>query len=165
MSSPFQTLPLTYLISLPPSALSNIPLNLTLNLNKSLLTYDKRLKGILCSYSDMSFKDNKPFGKIINENPWLNFKVQFNGLIFSPHPGIILKGEINKISSGHIGILIYNVFNASVMSENLKEWSYNEDGECWEKGGESMEVGGEVEFKVEGEREEEGVVSFFGSVE
>lgn len=78
---------------------------------------------------------------------------------------MILKGEINKISSGHIGILIYGVFNASVMSENLKEWSYNEDGECWEKEGESMEVGGEVEFKVEGEREEEGVVSFFGSVE
>ncbi|GMH90796.1 hypothetical protein TrVE_jg1288, partial [Triparma verrucosa] len=140
-TSPFSLTPLTYKISLPPSSLSNIPLNLTLNLNKSLLTYDKRLNGILVSYKDMSFKNNLPYGKIINENPYINFTVSLTGLIFSPEVGSTLTCTINKISSGHVGVLIYGCFNGSCLKKELEGWEYEEEG--WRKGERRVEEGEE----------------------
>mmetsp|Transcript_5436 Transcript_5436/g.10868 ORF Transcript_5436/g.10868 Transcript_5436/m.10868 type:complete len:183 (+) Transcript_5436:61-609(+) len=172
--TPFVSQTLVYLISLPPSSLADPKSAIIASLHSNVLKYDPRVSGVLMSFKDISFAKDKCVGTILNEHSWLNFKVECTGTIFVPKVGIALTGTVNKCSSGHVGLLSYGFFNASVPESSLVKAGYTfEEGEegdeggeegKWRKGenGDCIGVGSTVNLKVTKVHHLEGVVSLEG---
>ena len=62
----------------------------------------------------------EPQGRIINELPYVHFEVSVRLLVFAPYVGCKLMGTVTKLGADHIGMLVYNIFNASISHENLE---------------------------------------------
>ena len=61
-------------------------------------------------------------------------------------------GTVNKVGQGHIGLLVFGVFNASISYEYAKSYHINSSGTGWEHKttGEILELGSDVSFVVKG---------------
>ena len=77
-------------------------------------------------------------------------------------------GTINKLSSGHIGVLIYGTFNGSIPSSSLeaRNLNYSEEHTSWfDDCDKEYKNGEQVTLKVTKVRWLEGVISVEGSFE
>ena len=111
------------------------------------MKFNGNVGGVIITIDDIQFKEEGGGcggeGRILNELPYIHFEVSFKCLVFSPVVGklgaedkrMTLPATINKISAGHVGLLVYGVFNASVSGELLGSCGYeyeqivNEDEE------------------------------------
>jgi DNA-directed RNA polymerase I subunit RPA43 len=76
--------------------------------------------------------------------PFVYLTAEF--LLFKPKRGTTIEGYVNLQSSGHIGLVCYNLFNASIPASSLPEgWKFIPPG-----GEEESEGGEEAEGNVEG---------------
>ncbi|OMJ18331.1 DNA-directed RNA polymerase I subunit rpa43 [Smittium culicis] len=64
------------------------------------------------------------FGKVMYDYPYLLFEVSAEFLVWRPLRGLRLRGVVNIQSQSHIGILIYNIFNASIPRKNIDKAKY-----------------------------------------
>jgi hypothetical protein len=143
------------------------------SLHTNVLKYDPRVSGVLISFKDISFAKDKCVGTIMNEQAWINFKVECTGTIFVPKVGQSLTGTVNKCTSGHIGLLAYGFFNASIPESSLRgngNMGFSEGGEGEEEGewksedGEVIKVGSNVNLVIKKIHHLEGVVSIEGEL-
>jgi DNA-directed RNA polymerase I subunit RPA43 len=139
-----------------------------------ILTYYPPLSGVLLSYSNPRLSEN-PFKddgeSVLLRNideyavSWAWVTAEF--LLFKPEKGALLEGYINLQNQGHLGIVCWNLFNASIESKRLpSEWkwkdvsdmknrgnaeqgeTYAEEGPGFWVDGEGNKVEGMVEFRV-----------------
>ncbi|RDL38951.1 uncharacterized protein BP5553_03291 [Venustampulla echinocandica] len=103
------------------------------HLSPLLLSYYPPLGGVLLSYNNVRFSPHE-FGddgsKVValetfDEYPvcWAWVTAEF--LLFKPENGIWLEGYVNFQNEGHIGIVCWNMFNASIERKRLPEdWKW-----------------------------------------
>jgi DNA-directed RNA polymerase I subunit RPA43 len=139
-----------------------------------ILTYYPPFNGVVLSYSNPRLSE-KPFGndgeevllKNIDEYAvsWSWVTAEF--LLFKPEKGAWLEGYINLQNEGHLGLVCWNLFNASIERKRLPpDWKWvdvsemeNEEADQ-EEGGKTYADDG-IGYYVDGEGKKiEGMVKF-----
>ncbi len=100
-------------LSLLPCYIGNISEGLTDLLNGKIFNYSGLYGGVLLSYSKPKLMQRK--GIILDEQPHIHFDMIYTAYIFRPVIGSILCGRVNKVGVDHVGCLLYNCFNVSVI--------------------------------------------------
>ncbi|KAJ1927961.1 hypothetical protein IWQ60_002467 [Tieghemiomyces parasiticus] len=77
-----------------------------------LMKYLPVLHGVVIAYDKVRFVE--PRAELLDESPFSRFHVTTKMLVWKPSPGTILSGVINIQSPAHIGLLIYDTFNATI---------------------------------------------------
>jgi DNA-directed RNA polymerase I subunit RPA43 len=171
--SPFHTQTASFYLSLAPIT-QRFPLEgaCAEHLSPLILTYYPPLRGVVLSYSNARIAE-EPLGKgsdqvlvrCVDEYGPGYVWVTAEFLIFKPQRMAQLEGYINLQNEGHLGIVCWNLFNASIERQRLpKDWkwvsiedakkdttldvSYAEDGAGHFVDGEGKKVEGMVQFKV-----------------
>lgn len=137
------------------------------HLSPLLLTYFPPLHGVVLSYnnprlSEAPFRDDGPhvLMKSIDEYAvsWAWVTAEF--LLFKPERGVWLEGYVNLQNEGHLGVVCWNLFNASIQRqrlptdwkwvgvESMEEEMYSEEGSGYYVDGEGKKVEGVVKFRV-----------------
>jgi DNA-directed RNA polymerase I subunit RPA43 len=102
-----------------------------------ILTYYPPLNGVVLSYSNPRLAE-KPFkddgASVLLQNideyavSWAWVTAEF--LLFKPDKGALLEGYINLQNQGHLGIVCWNLFNASIESKRLpSDWKWKDVSE------------------------------------
>lgn len=144
------------------------------HLSPLILTYYPPFNGVLLSYSNPRLSE-KPFGNdgehVLLNNideyavSWTWVTADF--LLFKPATGIELEGYVNLQNEGHLGIVCWNLFNASIERKRLPadwEWkdvsqmeneedeeqgeTYAEEGAGYYVDGEGNKIKGMVKFRI-----------------
>jgi FMN phosphatase YigB (HAD superfamily) len=82
-------------LSLLPAAMRNIPAALEDSIRAMILKYTEKV-GVLMTFKNIKVISNNGHGIILNELPFLHYRVAFDGLVFSPSVGCtvsVLKRE------------------------------------------------------------------------
>ena len=151
---------------LSPCFIGNVKSGVQDILNRRLLRYTPAFEGIMVAYFDTKLQSDAGF--IRNELPHFFVNISTKALLFRATSGMRMIGTVNKVSSSHIGMLVHDLFNASVVVGQLREGSaYDAVTETWtlQPNSEKVKVGSTVSFLVSKfEFEEEvGLISIFGS--
>ena len=137
-----------------------------------ILTYYPPFKGVLLSYSNPRLSE-KPFGNDgeytllhnIDEYAVSWTWVTADFLLFKPENGACLNGYINLQNEGHLGLVCWNLFNASIERKRLPpDWKWigvaeRESGGVKGHGETDVEVGPGYYVDGKGERID-GIVKF-----
>jgi DNA-directed RNA polymerase I subunit RPA43 len=137
-----------------------------------ILQYYPPFEGVLLSYSnprlsEHPFGDDGPETLLVNIDEyavsWAWLTAEF--LIFKPERGAWLEGYVNLQNEGHLGVVCWNLFNASIERKRLpKDWKwvgvedevagegddqvYAENGIGYWVDGDGNKVDGMVKFRV-----------------
>lgn len=131
--SPFVTARTSVCIPLSPVGLSQPLESLCAeHLSPLLLTYHHPLRGVLLSYSDVQLSTKAPPSKEYHAfatahaeygTPYTWLTATFT--LFRPRKGTKLQGYVNVVSSNHVGLICYNLFNASVERRHMpRNWKW-----------------------------------------
>ena len=152
-STPFIRTTLTLGMPLPMAYIGRELEGATLGLNELLTRYHSGIKGVLVAYAKPRFEDappasiphcsgglaysashaRQPLGHIIDELPVLHVRVTVDALVFRPRLGQILHGSVVSLSSGHVGMLVAGLYNASVAGADMAgAYAYREAAHHWE---------------------------------
>ena len=147
---------LTLVMTLLPSYIGRIGDGVLEHLNDKILRYSRDLGGVFLSYSKPRVLQEA--GRIIDEHPHIHFDLDYKAYVFRPRVGSVLTGVVNNIGDDHIGCLVYDCFNASVvMSEGQrKSQSRTFLSNC--------QVGAEIQFCVKQLEIIAGIVSIKGEL-
>lgn len=97
-----------------PSYIGHVSDGILSALNAQILRYSKVYGGVVLSYSKPIVLGTQ--GLIMDEQPHIHFSVKVSMYVFRPRVNAILRGTVNSISTAHVGCLVYNCFNASVLA-------------------------------------------------
>jgi len=125
-------------LALEPIFLDNIKFGILKHLNNHLHEYFPEVSGVLLGYEDVKLK--KSTGALYTDQPHIHVDIQGIFFVFCPSPGSFLVGTVNKKSAGHVGVLVHDTINASILktdSVSVKSWV-----------GAKVGVGKTVKFKV-----------------
>ncbi len=173
-NSSFQEKRARLLVSVPPSALVNIKDAMNTSMQNLLLKYSNGLGGVLIAFHDIeldgSKKDGGAYGKIINEMPHIHYYIKCNVLLFNPEIGKELKGKVNESFPSHVGLLVHELFNASISAEYLRHngFVFNDEKYEWrmkegDEEGRVIRVGDGMKFRTYKCHECNGLISLEGS--
>ena len=126
-------------LALQPSCLGKVNAGILNFLNNKLNRYYPDLKGILIGYEKTRIE--RKTANILNDQPFIHVDIQADFYLFTPNCGSELRGRVIEKSSGHVGCLVHDTFNASVApppGQDLSEW-------C----GQRAEIGKQITFTVE----------------
>lgn len=164
-SSPWRQTKLSLVVSLFPSALSNVSQHLHESIRSMLLKYSDGMEGVLLAFDKVSIIGNQ--GIIRNELAHIHYTVQMNALIFSPTIGTPLTGVVNECFPSHVGMLVHSFFNAMVPAEQLEEAGYifNQEMQQWihETTNKIVKHDDSIHFTTEKLHECGGIISLEGS--
>jgi len=134
-------------------------------LNRRLLRFTPALGGIVLAYFGLKLQDSA--GIIQNEMPFFIVNVSTKVLIFRAKVGQRMVGVVNKISRNHVGMLVHDLFNASVSASSMPNGAlYDPKSETWSWGACSkLCIGSKIAFTASHFEFEEdiGLISIFGS--
>jgi hypothetical protein len=150
--SPFQKKNVSMMLSLPPESLSNTPKAMHQAMQAMLLHYSDGLGGVLLSFDNIQLDTSKNgggYGKILHEFPEIHYYITVDVLVFQPvtksgagsgsssgggtstgtgaTSGSKLKAVVNETFPSHVGLLVHELFNASVSAECLREAGFTFD--------------------------------------
>ncbi|KAI9145610.1 hypothetical protein BKA69DRAFT_1048619 [Paraphysoderma sedebokerense] len=117
VDSHFKQLQVQMYMHLPPAFVGRAIQGVEQNLNALLCRYNEKVNGVVLSYSNLKFMEKE--ARIMYDSPFMHFNISCTLLVFSPLVGSRIVGTINKQSTDHIGLLIYNFFNASIPSDKI----------------------------------------------
>ena len=102
-------------VSLLPCYVGRLSEGIIKHLNQKIFRFSDQLSGILLSYSKPLVLQRH--GAILDEQPHVHFDLKYSAYIFKPQIGSILSGVVNNVGGDHIGCLVNNCFNASVVPQ------------------------------------------------
>ncbi|CAL8468773.1 g8314 [Coccomyxa elongata] len=119
-------------------------------LNAWLLRWNHDLDGVMLSYSNAVLESTE--ARIHPYFPYFHVDVTADVHLFSPAPGYVITGRVNKIGADYIGLLILGVFNAAIGHQNIRaEFQHSAADNSWvsrKKSGHRIEEGTDVIFTV-----------------
>ena len=62
-----------------------------------LFKYNDAILGIPLFFNKLKFPDDKKFGRIIADKPWVHIDISAQLIVFKPFVGLKLIGKINKV--------------------------------------------------------------------
>ncbi|CAD1810431.1 unnamed protein product [Candida parapsilosis] len=150
------------------------------HLDSLVMKFHPKLKGVVLSYSNIELETeahDQNLAKIEGSSPFTFIWVNVQFLIWSPSVGDILEGDIFMQTPSHLGILICDVFNASIKRYNIPMgWSFtsNQQDEVVESGDKKsygywsdengQKVDGKIKFTVKNVYTTGRVVSIEGTL-
>ncbi|KAJ9657744.1 hypothetical protein H2201_008057 [Coniosporium apollinis] len=145
------------------------------HLSPLLLTYYPPLHGVVLSYANVRLSTERPStshppDRTDTEEPVLAHSIDEYGasfvwatadfVVLRPRRGVWLEGYVNLLNESYLGLVVYNLFSASVHRNRLpRDWQWVEDASG---GGERQALAGAEEG--DGEGEEEGAKDADGDV-
>ena len=158
------------IFSLYPCDLEDIVIAIKRSLRLNLLKYVAGMDGVLLAFDNVKIVPNggQTAGMILNEQPHLHYLADLDTLVFSPSPGMRLRGTVTECFESHVGILVHNFFNASITSDHLVSagFSYDVDQGEWvheDDGSTAIAAEEAVEFTVKQLHECAGTISMEGA--
>ena len=126
-----------------------------------LLKYNNSAEGVILAHDRLKVEDA---GKVLYEFPHIHYKVQTRVLTFSPEVGMILHGGVQDGSSfpSHIGLLVFDYFNAMVPADALVEHGFRFDHDTYKWESDEHQNLVVVQFEVEKIHECAGIISIQG---
>nr|CAH7751329.1 unnamed protein product [Callosobruchus chinensis] len=121
-----------YHLSLHPVQLNNFSKSLKQVLNQSIAKYNRDLDGILLGFEKTKLLSKE--GYIHDDSCYIHLDIEADFYVFTPEIGKEMKGK----SKDHVGLLVYNALNVSVLKPK--------DNEEWIGG--YVELGAEVLFRI-----------------
>ena len=121
---------LSILLSLDPSAMYDIKRETERAVQSMLLKYSDGLGGILLGYDNLKVdkkKNGGETGRILNEMPHIHFYVTCRALVFTPTAGKYMTGMISETFPSHVGVLVHDLFNATISADHLRESGFTFD--------------------------------------
>ena len=107
-------------MGLSPGCLSNIKQGLEAQLLPQLNRYYPALGAILLGWDDLRLCAKA--GLLMADSPAVHVDITGNFYVFSPEVGSVLQATVNKKSAGHIGCLVHETFNISLMSDTVSNF-------------------------------------------
>ena len=127
-------------LSLLPCYVGNISQGVISYLNNKILKNSSQLNGVLLSYSKPVLLQKE--GRILDELPHIHFDLSYTAYVFRPLLGSVLHGSVNKIGNDHVGCLLYDCFNVSIVKKEKR----HSDG--FSSSYKKLKIGTEISFKV-----------------
>jgi len=161
-TSPFKHLTLHLNLHLPPCYWNQPNAGILYKLNKNLMKHIDELGGVLMAFWNIRVLEDKGF--ILDDTPHIHFPISFEALIFCPMIGTKLVGKVNKIGVDHIGLLVLDVFNASISAASLSEEYTKVEEDCWQHKTtqENLQEGESIEFLLSGFSRSKDIISIYG---
>ncbi|KAJ2382079.1 hypothetical protein GGI05_005771, partial [Coemansia sp. RSA 2603] len=91
-------------------------------LNSMLLHFVPQVRGVVLSYSKV--KPLTDAAVVFNDSPYSQLDIDVSLLLWRPISGMTLKGVINVQSPDHIGMLLWDTFNASIPASFIPKSKY-----------------------------------------
>ena len=161
----------TFKLSLHPSAVADR--NTSLRgardlLDGMLMRHHDRLGGVLVSYDKPKLVNHADL-RIVHMAGYVDVCVRAKVKVFTPKIGLKLVGRVNKIGVDHVGLLVHDVFNASLAATDLpRDFVHNPAEDVWESaedgGAHRVGVGTECVFSVKKISEYDDVLHLIGSM-
>jgi DNA-directed RNA polymerase I subunit RPA43 len=161
----------TFKLSLHPSAVADR--NTSLQgardlLDGMLMRHHDRLGGVLVSYDKPKLVNHADL-RIVHMAGYVDVCVRAKVKVFTPKIGLKLVGRVNKIGVDHVGLLVHDVFNASLAATDLpRDFVHNPAEDVWESaedgGAHRVGVGTECVFSVKKISEYDDVLHLIGSM-
>jgi hypothetical protein len=131
LSDVFYRKKLELTISLLPSALSNVLVHAEDALRLYLLKYSDGIGGIMLAFENvkiLSENQDNVAGSILDELPYIHYKVSTDVLVFNPSPGSKMSGTVTDESfHSHVSLIVHNYFNASIPADMLRDAGFEFD--------------------------------------
>ena len=161
----------TFKLSLHPSAVADRGTSLQGArdlLDGMLMRHHDRLGGVLVSYEKPRLVDHADL-RIVPMAGYVDVCVKAKVRVFTPKVGSKLVGRVNKIGVDHVGVLVHDVFNASLAAKDLpRDFVHNPAEDVWESaedgGAHRVGVGTECVFGVKKISEYDDVLHLIGSM-
>eukprot|EP00127_Corallochytrium_limacisporum_P003451 Clim_evm79s149 gene=Clim_evmTU79s149 len=135
-------------------------------LNELLFEFNYELGGSIIAYEDVKLVE--PTAMVFGTHPAAVVTTDFKALMFTPDRDQRLIGEVKRVSRDHLGLLVYDFFNASISPQNIADaFQYDEQRQCWfdtEAKDVSIGVGSHVVFAVVGVEKVSGIIALRGSM-
>lgn len=100
------------------------------HLNQLVMQYNRDMDGIIVGYRGVEliteeFDEDTILAKVSDENPFTFMWVKVQFIVWAPKVGDVLEGYCIMQSRGHIGLLINDVFNATIRKKNIpSDWEF-----------------------------------------
>ena len=107
----------TVRMCLMPGVLNKIKEGLEAQLMPHLNRYYPAVGAILLGWEGL--RCCQPTGRLVSDSPAIHVEVTGSFYIFSPQIGSVLPARVNKMSEKHIGCLIHETFNISLMGDRM----------------------------------------------
>ena len=107
----------TVRMCLMPGVLNKIKEGLEAQLMPHLNRYYPAVGAILLGWEDLRCCQST--GRLVSDSPAIHVEVTGRFYIFSPQIGSVLPATVNKMSEKHIGCLIHETFNISLMGDRM----------------------------------------------
>lgn len=91
-------------------------------LNNMLLHYVPQVRGVILAYSKV--KPRSDTALMFFDSPYGQLEVSARLLLWRPIAGMALRGQINVQSPDHIGMLLWDTFNASIPASFIPKDKY-----------------------------------------
>ncbi|KAJ2723544.1 hypothetical protein GGI07_002582 [Coemansia sp. Benny D115] len=91
-------------------------------LNNMLLQYVPQARGVVLSYAKIKCLTDSAL--LFNDSPYGQLDISVNLLLWRPISGMTLEGIINVQSPDHIGMLLWDTFNASIPATFIPKDKY-----------------------------------------
>ena len=161
----------TFKLSLHPSAVADRGTSLQGArdlLDGMLMRHHDRLGGVLVSYEKPRLVHHADL-RIVPMAGYVDVRVEAKVRVFAPEVGSKLVGRVNKIGVDHVGVLVHDVFNASLAAKDLpRDFVHNPAEDVWESaedgGAHRVGVGTECVFGVKKISEYDDVLHLIGSM-
>ncbi|XP_076438543.1 DNA-directed RNA polymerase I subunit RPA43-like [Babylonia areolata] len=99
-------------ISLPPRFQTRISEGVRQQLDAKIGFACDKFDGAVIGYSNVRLLTDK--GLVIDDAPYINFRISADFIVFQPRVGARLQGVVNKIGKDHIGLVVHGHFNVSI---------------------------------------------------
>jgi len=171
--SPFKKKSISLTLGLLPVTLHNTEQGINDNLQEMILRYFHKLGGIVLAFDNVKTcksSDGKAYGKIVNESPYIYYKVTCDLLLFEVKRGGKVVGAVTELSASHVGLLVLDSISVTIQLDSLRQngFTYNTETDTWSKRDESgvdqtISIDSRLLFTVEELMEYDGFISLEGS--
>ncbi|KAJ2760116.1 hypothetical protein IWQ57_006384 [Coemansia nantahalensis] len=91
-------------------------------LNSMLLHFVPQIRGVVLAYSKVKVLSNAAL--MYADSPYGQLEISARLLLWRPVSGMTLRGTINVQSPDHIGLLLWDTFNASIPAASIPKTKY-----------------------------------------